>query len=327
MRAFITGVTGQDGYYLSQLLLLKGYEVYGLVRRTAQGHEIPPGIKVLEGDVCDAASVVRAMASCRPHEVYNLAAMSHVGQSFNAPSETFRVNTLGLINVVEAARHHRSKVYQASTSEMFGNQEGPLNEQSPLQPVSPYGASKTAAHHIVSQCRSRGMFACAGILFNHESPRRGHDFVTQRIATGVARIRAGIDTTIWLGNIDARRDWGHAADYVEAMWAMLQQPRPRDFVIASGKTRSVKDVLQAAWGDGWNSIVATDLSRMRPVELHELVADPTHAREVLGWRPTITFEGMIQEMVQAAEAKLAKEGHGNHHRPDRPGHGDSGYAS
>lgn len=304
MKALITGANGQDGWYLSRLLLLKGYEVYGLVRRSSQAKEVPEGVHVIFGDITEGSRIRALISEVQPDEIYNLAAQSHVGHSFEVPAHTFQVNTIGALNVMENAYRVGAKLYQASTSEMFGNQEGTLNEDSPLKPVSPYGAAKTAAHHLVEQYRSRGLFACAGILFNHESPRRGADFVTQHVARSVARVRCGLDRTFRIGNLSARRDWGHAEDYVRAMWMMLQQPTPQDYVIATGVTRSVRELVQAAWGRGWECVVVEDESRMRPVELHELRANPARAKHELGWEPTITFEQTVAEMVQAATTSV-----------------------
>lgn len=307
MKAFVTGASGQDGFYLCELLLEKGYEVYGLVRRTSQGHELPSGIEVVEGDLTEAAPLIKAIATIRPDEIYNLAALSHVGISFEIPNETFRVNVGGAINCLEAAKRYGAKIYQASSSEMFGNHEGPCDETTPLNPVSPYGASKVAAHHLVRQYREQGVFACAGILFNHESIRRGGDFVTQRVVNGVARVRAGLDSKILLGNLDAQRDWGHAKDYVRAMYLMMQRSVPEDYIIATGRTRSVRDLLDVAWGPNWKSVVEVDKALFRPVELSTLRANPSRAFNDLGWRPWIPFESMIASMLSAAREKLSEQ--------------------
>ena len=294
-RAFITGVTGQDGRYLSALLLSKGYRVWGLVRRSSQPREIPDGIEVVEGDITDALCISKAIKTVAPSEVYNLAAQTHVGRSFTEPEHTFRANALGALNVIEAASDAGSRVYQASTSEMFGNTGGLLNEESPMRPVSPYGIAKLAAHNLISLARVKGNYAVSGILFNHESPLRGDDFVTQKIAKGAAS-----GARITLGNLNAQRDWGHAKDYVRAMWMMLQQDIPADYVIATGKARSVRDILITTIGDDYMEFVDIDSKFMRPNEIHYLAGDSSKARRELGWEPTIKFDAMMDEMVAAA---------------------------
>ncbi len=299
-RAFITGVTGQDGHYLSELLLSKGYRVWGLVRRSSQPRSIPPGIEVVEGDITDAHSITRAIRLACPDEIYNLAAQSHVGRSFNEPDHTFRVNTLGTINVLEASNDAR--IYQASTSEMFGDCWGLLNEQSPMRPVSPYGISKMAAHSMAVAQRNRGWFVSCGILFNHESPLRGADFVTQKIARGIAAIEAGKQKKIVLGNLDASRDWGHAKDYVRAMWMMLQQGTPGDYVIATGEARTVRRLLRFLLGDKYMNMVSVDPDLLRPNEVSYLAGDSSKAEKELGWKPEITFESMMMELLTAARS-------------------------
>lgn len=316
--AFITGVTGQDGHYLAELLLSKGYEVYGLVRRTSQEKSIPDGITIIEGDVTDTVMMLKAIKAIKPDEIYNLAAMSHVGQSFKIPHVCMDVNVKGLINVLEGARDIKARVYQASTSELFGNQGGVLTEESSFNPVSPYGASKLAAHRMAGIYRhSYGMFVTCGILFNHESPRRGPDFVTQKIVQGVANIRAGKQSKIKLGNINAWRDWGHAKDYVKAMWMMMQSDSPKDYVIATGIARTVKDVLIAAWGLDWESIVEHDRVEIRPWDIDFLVGDATKAEIELGWEPEVTFAELIAEMMEVTSSKLTSYAwteHGIYHQ-------------
>lgn len=314
-RALITGITGQDGAYLSRLLLSKGYEVYGLVRRSASQDSTlwrlrallsEGAVHLIPGDVTDGSSVQRAIEHARPHEVYNLAAQSFVGASWQEPTHTSLVTGLGALNVLEAIRATDPKIkfYQASSSEMFGKVHAtPQNEDTSFHPRSPYGVAKVFAHQMTTNYReSFGMFACAGILFNHESPLRGKEFVTRKITDGVAQIKWGKATTLRLGNLDAKRDWGHAADYVEAMWLMLQQPEAQDFVIATGRTATIREFCDIAFskvGLDYRNHVLIDQGLMRPAEVDLLQGDATKAREVLGWQPKTTLEEMIDEMVSA----------------------------
>ena len=315
-RALITGITGQDGAYLSKLLLEKGYEVYGFVsRRVNQSFEnldylgLTGQVKFVFGDITDVSSINHALHTARPHEVYNLAAMSFVGLSWQEPIHTAQVDGIGPLHLLEAVKHicPDAKMYQASTSEMFGNSmedDYTQNEETALRPRSPYGFAKVFAHNAVVNYReSYTMFACSGILFNHESPIRGKEFVTRKITDGVARIDAGLQDHIELGNLDARRDWGFAGDYVEAMWKMLQQDEPDDFVISTGKTWSIENLLEVAFKTAgiinWQPYVKQNPAFMRPAELYHLKGNPTKAKEVLGWEPTTDFETLIDMMVKA----------------------------
>ncbi|MDA8331769.1 MAG: GDP-mannose 4,6-dehydratase [Candidatus Dormibacteraeota bacterium] len=316
--ALITGVTGQDGSYLAELLLSRGYDVHGVVRRTSSlnrsriehlhvprdemGGRAP--LTLHYGDLTDSGNLNRLIKSIRPDEVYNLAAQSHVHISFDQPEYTGEVDGLGATRLLEAIRTSGidARFYQASTSEMFGSSPPPQNELSPFHPRSPYAAAKVYAHWITINYReAHQMFACSGILFNHESPRRGENFVTRKVTRGVAAALAS-GAKLRLGNLDARRDWGHARDYVEAMWLMLQQPTPEDYVIGTGKSRSVRDLLDVAFGMvglDWHEYVETDATYTRPAEVPDLVADPTKARERLHWTSTRSFESMIREMLEA----------------------------
>lgn len=307
MKAFITGASGQDSFYLSELLLSKGYEVYGLVRRSAQEKRLPKGITVLEGDVTDP-SISGMIAEIKPDEVYNLAAMSYVWESFKVPQTTFDINTFGTINALEGAKKCGAKFYQASTSEMFGGTPPPHNEQSKFHPKSPYGCSKLAAHWMTINYREAyGMYACAGILFNHESPLRGHVFLSQKAATAAARIALGRQKDVTFGNLDAKRDWGHAKDYVKGMWLMLQQPEPKEVVFGLGVNHTAKQFVSACFehvGLDWQDYVKFDPRYMRPSEVDELLCDPTEAK-ALGWSPEYDFNSLVEEMVDDA---LAREG-------------------
>jgi len=310
-RALITGITGQDGSYLAELLLEKGYRVFGLVRRTATRNtknieHILNKITLIEGEITDFFCTLHIIGSLLPDEIYNLAAQSHVGTSFEQPAYTLQVNTVGVSNIIEAIKlaPYSIKLYQASTSEIFGNNRGlPLNEDSPMKPRSPYGCSKLAAHHLVRCFREEGFFACSGILFNHESPRRGENFVTRKITKGVAEIYRGKRDVIELGNVHARRDWGYARDYVVAMWMMLQQENPADFVIGTGMSHSVEDVLEIAFHTAgildWSKHVIICDSEHRPTDIGELVADASRAHGVLGWQPRTTFKQLIEMMANA----------------------------
>lgn len=322
----IFGVNGQDGSYLSELLLGKGYSVVGVMRRSSTDtterieHLMPhPNFNLVEGDVTDATGVHRAVSRMQPGEIYNLAAMSHVGVSFDQPVSTFEINAVGALNILEAIRQvsSHSKFYQASTSELFGDiTESPQNENTILHPCSPYAVSKLAAHASVDLYRrAYGIFACAGILFNHESKRRGSQFVTQKIALYVAKLidfkekhrgkvaQKGVDVLpLYLGNLEAKRDWSHAKDMVRGMWLMVQQDKPEDFVLASGKSRSVRQFLEAAFGLAdldYKDYVEVDPKFYRPADVNLLLGDPTKAKQVLGWKPEITFDQMVQEMVMA----------------------------
>lgn len=312
-RAFITGVTGQDGAYLSRLLLSKGYEVAGLVRRqSAQTFErlnwlgIRNDVQIMDGDLSDLSSLHRIIKTYKPDEVYNLAAQSFVRTSFEQPILTAQATAVGALNVLEAVRLSDSdaRFYQASTSEMFGMiQEQKQSEDTPFHPRSPYGVAKLYAHWITVNYReSYKMFACSGILFNHESPLRGLEFVTRKVTDGVARIKLGLQNKLSLGNLDAKRDWGHAKDYVAAMALMLQQPDPEDFVIATGRTTTVRDMCKIAFshvGLNYEDHVEIDPRYYRPSEVDILLGNPAKAKAKLGWEATTTLEEMIVEMVEA----------------------------
>lgn len=303
MIAFITGVTGQDGHYLSEFLIEQGYTVYGLVRRTSQSKHIPEGVIPVEGDVTDT-SVGRLIAKIGPDEVYHLAAMSHVGESFHIPYTTFQSNAVGTLNILEALRGVKAKLYNAATSELFGSHPPPQNERTPFHPRSPYGAAKLAAFSLAVNYREAyGMFVCSGILFNHESPIRGDDFVTQKIATAAARIALKKQRTLQLGNLDAYRDWGHARDYVRGMWLMLQHSEPDDYVLATGTSHSVREFVDYAFryvGLNYSEFVEHDSKLLRPADVPVLCGDPSKARKVLGWKQEYTFEALIEEMVDFA---------------------------
>ncbi len=316
--ALITGLTGQDGSYLAELLLSKGYTVHGLVRRlstpnTERIEHMLDQVELIEGDLTDSSSLNGAVRRSEPDEVYNLAAQSFVGTSWRQPILTCDVTGTGVVRLLEAIHGAApdARFYQASSSEMFGLvQEEPQRETTPFHPRSPYGFAKVMAHHAVVNYReSYGMYAVSGICFNHESPRRGLEFVTRKITHGVARIAAGKAEHLTLGNLDARRDWGYAGDYVDAMWRMLQQKRPDDFVIATGKTYSVRDFCRLAFKragvDRWEKLVKTDKRYFRPAEVHTLTGDPSKARRALKWKPTVPFERLVAMMV---DADLEREG-------------------
>ncbi len=309
-RALITGITGQDGSYLAELLLDKGYQVFGLVRRTSRPSyeritELLPRLHLITGDLLDQSSLVRALQEAKPTEVYNLAAQSFVQTSFSEPVATAEVTGLGAARLLEALRQvaPEARFYQASSSEMFGAAPGPQSETTPFHPRSPYGVAKLYAHwSTINNREAYDAWAVSGILFNHESPRRGPEFVTRKVTRAVARIHLGLDQELVLGNLDARRDWGHARDYVWAMWAMLQLDAPRDLVIGSGQTCSVRDLVARAFavvGLDWQEFVRTDPKFLRPAEVHELVADTSLAQEMLGWQPQTGFDALIEEMVAA----------------------------
>lgn len=318
-RALITGLTGQDGSYLAEFLLKKGYKVFGLVRRNStlsneRITHIQDKIHIIEGDLYDLASLINALNIAKPDEVYNLAAMSFVKASWDEPIATGEITGLGALRMLEACRivNPRIRIYQASSSEMFGKAPAPQNELTRFHPRSPYGIAKTLAFYsTVNYRESYGMFAVNGILFNHESPRRGFEFVTRKISHGVAKIKLGLAKEIVLGNLDAKRDWGYAGDYVEAMWLMLQQKTPDDYVIGTGETHSVKDFVDAAFRHvgitDWKRYVRQDKRFMRPAEVDLLLADITKARQKLGWKPTVTFDGLVGMMVDSDIALLKKE--------------------
>jgi len=350
-KALITGVTGQDGAYLAQFLLTKGYEVHGIKRRTSlfntaridniyEDPHLPSRHFFLHyGDMTDSSSLVRIVQNVQPDEIYNLAAQSHVQVSFEEPEYTANSDALGVLRLLEAIRilgmEKKTRFYQASTSEMFGLvQETPQRETTPFYPRSPYGVAKLYGYWIVINYReSYGMYACNGILFNHESPLRGETFVTRKITRGLARIKAGLQTELYLGNLDARRDWGHARDYIEMQWMMLQQEKPQDYVIATGEQYSVREFVQRCaqlleldltWsGSGveekavdkkGNVIVAVDPRYFRPAEVETLLGDASKAKRELGWTPRITFDEMVREMVEsdlkAAERDALVRRHG-----------------
>jgi len=310
-RALITGITGQDGSYLAELLLEKGYQVFGMLRRTSTEtseriEHLRGRLELREGDLHDQASLMALLEEIQPDEVYNLAAQSFVPTSFHQPILTGEVTALGVTRLLEAVRRVNDKIrfYQASTSEMFGKvRASPQNELTPFYPRSPYGVAKVYGHYITVNYReSYGIFACSGILFNHESPRRGKLFVTRKISHGIAQIRAGLATELRLGNLDACRDWGFAGDYVEAMWLMLQQPKPDDYVVATGETHSVREFCQLAFaraGLDWERRVIVDPALVRPADVDLLVGDASKARRVLGWRSKTSFRGLVEMMVDA----------------------------
>ena len=290
MRALITGVTGQDGWYLSSLLLSKGYEVYGLVRRTSHIGNVLPGVNIIYGDLTDQGSINRAVLESSPDEVYNLGAQSFVGGSWDYPASTSDITGIGALRVLEALRIHKpgAKFYQASSSEMFGDQSGALDETNEFMPRSPYGCAKVFAHNVAINYReSYGMFTSCGILFNHESPRRGIEFVTQKIAQAAKN-----HEVVKLGNVKARRDWGYAGDYVEAMWLMLQHNTPDDFVIATGESHSVEEFCNLA-----EVKYEIDSKFIRPADIQELVGDYSKAKEILGWEPRTSFQELVRMMV------------------------------
>lgn len=314
--ALITGITGQDGSYLAEFLLEKGYKVFGMYRRRSMENferiqHLLDRIELVPGDLIDQNSLVNLLAEIRPSEVYNLAAQSFVPTSFQQPILTGEVNALGVTRLLEAIRvvDKDIRFYQASTSEMFGKaEEVPQNEKTPFHPRSPYGVAKVYAHWITINYReSYGMFNCSGILFNHESPRRGLEFVTKKIAHGAAKIKLGLATELAMGNLDAKRDWGYAPDYVRAMWLMLQQEKPDDYVIATGETHSVQEFAELAFAElglDWRDYVRVDQRFVRPAEVDLLVGDSTKARKKIGWQPTVTFKELVKIMVEAELQRL-----------------------
>lgn len=345
-KALITGITGQDGSYLAELLIEKGYEVHGIKRRASSfnttridhlyqdPHESNPNLILHYGDLTDSTNLIRIIQQVRPDEIYNLGAQSHVAVSFEAPEYTANSDALGTLRILEAVRilglSDHTRIYQASTSELYGLvQETPQRESTPFYPRSPYGVAKLYAYWITVNYREAyGMYACNGILFNHESARRGETFVTRKITRGLARINANLEQCLFMGNLDSRRDWGHARDYVEMQWRMLQQQKPEDYVIATGRQESVRRFIEIAADQlGWEGItwsgegiletgarvdtgdivVRIDPRYFRPTEVETLLGDPTKAREQLGWEPTTTLEELVIEMVTADKEEAAKE--------------------
>jgi GDPmannose 4,6-dehydratase len=317
-KALITGITGQDGSYLAEFLIKKGYTVYGIIRRSSSfntqrieqlyqdPHEKARKLNLVYGDLNDASSLNALIKNIRPDEIYNLGAQSHVKVSFEVPEYTGEVVGLGTTRLLEAIRDTgvKTKFYQASSSEMYGKvAQTPQNEQTPFYPRSPYGAAKVYAYWITVNYREAyNIFACNGILFNHESPRRGETFVTRKITMALARIKHGLQQKLYLGNLDARRDWGFAGDYVEAMWLMLQQRKPADYVIATGETHSVREFLQEAFGYAgldWKKYVAMDKRYLRPTEVDLLLGDSAKARRVLKWKPKVGFKQLVRMMVDS----------------------------
>ena len=326
-RAIITGITGQDGSYLAELLLEKGYEVVGAVRRSSAPNvwrieHLLGRITLRPADLLDQLSLIRLIEDVRPQELYNLAAMSFVPASWDQPMLTGEFNAQGVTRVLEAIRavDPAIKLYQASSSEMFGKvREEPQTELTPFYPRSPYGVSKVFGHYITVNYReSYDLFACSGILFNHESPRRGLEFVTRKVTDGVARIKLGLADSLSLGNLDAHRDWGFAGDYVRAMWLMLQQDAPDDYVVATGIAHSVRDLVEVAFGHAgldWTTHVRQDPRLIRPAEVDHLIGDSTKARTKLGWAPSVDFKGLVEMMVDADMERLSS----GHHAEQVPG--------
>ncbi len=323
-RALVTGITGQDGSYLAELLLQKGYDVWGVIRRSSSfntgridhiyqdPHEADLRLRLVYGDLNDASSLNRILRNVEPHEVYNLGAQSHVRVSFDVPEYTAEITAVGVVRLLEAIRETglSPRFYQAASSELYGLAlEVPQTETTPFYPRSPYAAAKAYAFHITRNYREAwGMFACNGILFNHESPRRGETFVTRKITRAATRIKCGLQDKLFLGNLDARRDWGFAGDYVEAMWLMLQVDEPDDYVIATGQQRSVREFLDATFGQldlDWKKHVELDPRYLRPSEVDLLVGDASRAKEKLGWEPRVKFDELVRMMVDH-DLKLAK---------------------
>ncbi|HEX9712956.1 MAG TPA: GDP-mannose 4,6-dehydratase [Actinomycetota bacterium] len=313
-RALVTGITGQDGTYLAEFLLGKGYQVYGLLRGQANPkraivEQLLPAVELIEGDLTDMSSLIAALEYCQPDEVYNLGAISFVALSFTQPELTGNITGLGALRLLEAIRivdqgNRRMRFYQASSSEMFGKvREVPQNELTPFHPRSPYGVAKVYAHFMTINYReSYGIHACSGISFNHESERRGHEFVTRKISSSVARIKLGLQQDLALGNLDSARDWGYAGDFVEGMWLMLQQDEPEDYVLATGQAHTVREFLDIAFReigvDDWSAYVRQDPRYMRPAEVDELIGDASKARTKLGWEPRVTLEELVRRMVK-----------------------------
>lgn len=328
-KALITGITGQDGSYLAELLLDKGYEVHGIMRRVSSNStnhlngllknpETSKKFFLHYGDLSDANSLRKVIFEIYPDEVYNLAAQSHVRISFDQPEYTIDVTGLGALRILEVIRDFQAKtakqvkLYQASSSEMFGSAPPPQNETTPFHPRSPYGCAKTLAHYVTQNYREAyGIFTVNGILFNHESPRRGDNFVTRKITKSVARIKAGLDKKLYLGNLDSKRDWGYAKEYMEATWLMMQKDTPEDYVIGTGESHSVKEFLEEAFsyasiGD-WRNYVEIDPNHFRPTEVENLVADITKAKNKLGWQPKTSFKNLVHLMVDADITTLASK--------------------
>src|SRR5438105_14929589 len=333
--ALISGITGQDGSFLTEFLLERGYDVYGIIRRSSSfntdridhlyqdPHEEGTRLRLLYGDLNDSSSLNTILKQVQPDEIYNLGAQSHVRVSFDIPEYTGEVTGLGAVRFLEAIRETgiRPKFYQASSSELYGKAlAAPQTETTPFHPRSPYGVAKLYAYYITVNYREAyGMFACNGILFNHESPRRGETFVSRKITRAAARIKRGIQDKVYLGNLDAKRDWGFAGDYVEAMWRMLQTEKPDDFVIATGESHTVRELLDEAFSYldlDWKPHVEIDPRYFRPTEVHELRGDMSKARRVLGWEPKVKFRGLVRMMVDADLAEVRKHG-------DRDGEGRS----
>jgi GDPmannose 4,6-dehydratase len=324
-RALITGITGQDGSYLAEQLLEKGYEVHGIIRRSSSFnteridplyrdvHEQDVKLLLHHGDLSDSSRLVRLLYELQPNEVYHLGAQSHVRVSFDVPEYTADVTGMGTLRLLEAIRDAgvSPRFYQASSSEMYGATPPPQNEQTPFHPRSPYAVAKVMGFWATVNYReSYGLFACNGILFNHESPRRGETFVTRKITRALARIQAGLQDKLFLGNLDAKRDWGFAGDYTDAMWRMLQQDEPDDYVVATGEMHSVREFLDEAaahLGMDWESVVEFDERYLRPAEVDALQGDPTKAREKLGWTPTVSFKELVRMMVDADVKSLEDE--------------------
>ena len=320
-RALITGITGQDGSYLAELLLDEGYEVFGMIRRSSAPNlwrieHLLDRVTLKPADLLDQLSIIRLVDEVRPHELYNLAAMSFVPASWDQPMLTGEYNSQGVTRVLDAIRRVDPKIrfYQASSSEMFGKvREMPQNEMTPFYPRSPYGVSKVFAHYITVNYReSYNLFAVSGMLFNHESPRRGLEFVTRKVSDAVARIKLGLQDTLAIGNLDAHRDWGFAGDYVRAMWLMLQQDTPQDYVIASGVSHSVRDLVQIAFervGLDWERHTRVDPALLRPAEVDRLLGDSSKARQELRWTPQVPFKALVEMMVDADLDRLASGRH------------------
>lgn len=307
MKALVTGITGQDGHYLREYLQELGYEVIGVARRVAQRVSLPD-CRIECGDITDATAMAAIMDRVQPDEVYHLAAMSHVGESFKHPMTTWAVDALGAVNVLEAARRVGTKFYQASTSELFGMSPPPQNEATPMHPASPYGVAKLAAYWQARNYREAyGMYACNGILFNHESPYRGRDFVTQKVVRHAVAVAHGHREPLVLATLDTRRDWGHARDFVRAMHLVMQQPKSDDYVVATGASHSVRELCSLAYamvGLDWEEWVEVDASTRRPLDVPDLIGDSTKIRR-LGWGPEYGFERLIAEMVRVADASFS----------------------
>jgi len=323
-KALITGITGQDGSYLAEFLLKKGYEVHGLIRRSStfntsriddiykDPHKKDVKIFLHYGDITDGSNLNQLMKTIKPDEVYNLGAQSHVRVSFDMPEYSTDVNALGTLRILDAIRESgiKTKFYQASSSEMFGNSISPQNEKTPFYPRSPYAASKVYAYWITVNYREAyGLFACNGILFNHESPRRGETFVTRKITRAATRIKLGLQQKLFLGNLDAKRDWGYAPEFIEAMWMMIQHDRPDDYVVATGQTHTVKEFVEEVFnylGLDWKNYVEIDKKYFRPTEVDELKGDATKIKEALGWNPKLSFKELVKIMVDS-DMKLAEK--------------------